>query len=294
MDMYYSTEAKKTEALAKKAEALRKKQLKLNKDKQFAEANSVLVHLLIPPTTHRDELRLMPEQELVKLKPVELVKQALLLMTSGDPHGLAACGGAMAVDQCIAAMAALTTRANKRLIDKMLHEKEDELKAVAEVDNFMNATHQDIIGGDINEDADDDSDSDPADDADDNISDNLDDYLEVIDRVDNSSSSRVPPAVSTLGAETTMGRDIQRPVDKRPSKRTPMLGQYHGKEHFPVLPSGFNPQQRISNKSKNQAAGQQAILLLRCHQISLANLLCCHRIPLARPLVTILEDPTRH
>ena len=187
----------------------------------------------------------------------------------------------------------------------MLHEKEDELKAVAEVYNFMNATHQDIINDDINEDADDDSDSDPADDADDNISDNLDDYLEVIDRVDNSSSSRVPPAVSTLGVETTMGRDIQRPADKRPSKRTPMLGQYHGKEHFPVLPSGFNPQQRISNKSKNQAAGQQAIttgqaqfpsgvLLLRCHQISLANLLCCHRIPLARPLVTILEDPTRH
>ena len=206
--MYYSTEDKKAEVLAKKAETLRKKQLKLNKDKQFAEASAVLVHLLIPPTTHRDELRLMPEQELVKLKPVELVKQALLLMTSGDPHGLAACGGAMAVDQCIAAMAALTTRANMRLIDKLLHEKEDELKAVAEVDNFMNATHQDITGDDINEDADDDSDSDPADDADDNISDNFDDYLDIINQVENSSSSQVPPAMLTLGVETTLGKRV--------------------------------------------------------------------------------------
>ena len=91
--MYYS----------KKAEALRKQQLKLNRAQQFAEANSAMVRLLIPPTTHRDDLRLMPEHELVTLKPVELTKQALLLMTSGD--------GVMAVDQCIAVMAALTNLA---------------------------------------------------------------------------------------------------------------------------------------------------------------------------------------
>ena len=58
-----------------------------------------------------------------------------------------------------------------------------------------------------------------------------------------------------------MGKDIQRPAHKRPSKRTPMLGQYHGKEHFPVLPSGFNPQQRMSTKSKDPAAGKQAPLI---------------------------------
>ena len=96
MDMYYSKEAKK-------AEALRRKQLKLNKDKQVADAKLVLVNLLVPPPTHRDELRLMPEQELLLLQPIELAQQAMLLMTSGDPHGLVACGGTKAVDQCIVA-----------------------------------------------------------------------------------------------------------------------------------------------------------------------------------------------
>lgn len=130
MDMYYS----------KKAEALRKRQLKLNKEQQFAESNSALVRLLVPPASHRDELSLMPEHELAKLKPVELVKQASLLMTASDPHVVAACGGATAVDQCILAVAALTTRANRRLIEKLLHDKADELKAVADVNSYMKIT----------------------------------------------------------------------------------------------------------------------------------------------------------
>ena len=82
-----------------KEEALRKKQLNLNQKRQFEESRSALVRLLIPPATHRDEVRLMPEQQLAQLKPVELAKQASLLMTGNDPHGVAACGGAMAIDK---------------------------------------------------------------------------------------------------------------------------------------------------------------------------------------------------
>ena len=259
MDMYYSNSKE-----AKKAEAARRKQLKLNKDKQFADAKLVLVNLLVPPTAYRDELRLMPEQELLLLQPVELAQQAMLLMTADDPHGLIACGGTKAVDQCIAEMAALTTRVNKRAIDKLFHEKNDALLAVKEVQDFENSAHQEVNDDAINEDAGNESDSDPPDDADDDISDTFDydDYLEIIDQVDNASSSRVPPALSTLGVETIMGGGIQRPADKRHSKGTPMFGQFHGKEQVRVLSTGFDQHlgvQRKSNKSTEQVAGKKKV-----------------------------------
>ena len=76
----------------KQEAALKKKQLKSTTMKRLDESRLALVRLLIPPTAHRNELRVMPEHEVINLSIVALAKQALLLMTSSDPHRVAACG----------------------------------------------------------------------------------------------------------------------------------------------------------------------------------------------------------
>ena len=158
-------------------------------------------------------------------------------MTSEDPHGKVACGG-VAIDQCIIALSAVTTRAQQRLMDKILRDKIGELEAIDAVNEYMDSAEQrhnpDDDGHDDDDDGDEDSDPGSSDDGDyGSGSDSEDDddiiYIEPF----NTSSSRLPAGVSTLGVETTFGKAVMRELGKRKSNNTPMLGEFYGMVHQP-------------------------------------------------------------
>ena len=95
-----------------------------------------LVQLLVPPATHHDSLRVMPEQELLALTPSELAARAALLMTSEDPQGMIACSG-IAIDQAILALGAVAPQPQARLIAAILRNKHDELQAWIVLTNLV-------------------------------------------------------------------------------------------------------------------------------------------------------------
>ena len=67
----------------------RKKELAAIRKQKCADAHEALVQLLIPPTTHQDLARVMPERELRALSHSQLAAQAARLMTTEDPLGVA-------------------------------------------------------------------------------------------------------------------------------------------------------------------------------------------------------------
>ena len=105
-------------SIAKQKKEKDKKELAAIKKQKCTEAHLALVRLLVPPTTHQDLLRVMPERELLALTHSQLAAQAALLMTNEDPHGMIACSG-IAIDQFIIALSAVTAQAQQRLIAKL-------------------------------------------------------------------------------------------------------------------------------------------------------------------------------
>ena len=100
------------------------------------EAQLALVRLLVPPTTHQDLLRVMPEEELLALTYPQLAAQAALLMTSEDPQGMVACGG-IAIEQVIIALGAVAPKEQGKQIAVILNNKHDELTAIDAVNAYM-------------------------------------------------------------------------------------------------------------------------------------------------------------
>ena len=239
-------------SISKQKAALDKKELAAIQKSKCAEAHMALVRLLVPPTTHQAMLRVMPERELFALPHSQLAAQAARLMNSEDPHGKIACGG-VAIHQCIIALSAVT----QRLIDKILRDKEGELAAIDAVNEFMDLAGQRQNPDDDGDDNDDNRDSgsvpDSSDDGDDGSGSDSDDddddgEIQFIDgpgvfrlTSNTSSSSRLPSAVSALGVETAVGKEVVRDLGKRKSKNTPMLGEFHGKVHHHVLANIANP-----------------------------------------------------
>ena len=63
------------------------KGVKLGKERRHTEERVQLIQLLAPPSTHLDELRVMPVSQLNQLSDVDLVNQALQLVTNDDLYG---------------------------------------------------------------------------------------------------------------------------------------------------------------------------------------------------------------
>ena len=220
---------------------------KADKDKKELTANKAAVkkqkcveahvRLLVPPTTHQDLLRVIPEQELLALTHSQLAAQAALLMTSEDPQGMIACGG-IAIDQFNIALGAVAPQTQSRLIAKILGDKHDELTAIDAVNAFMGLTDQhqnpDADGGDDDNDEDRGSMPDSYDDGEDGSEGDSEDDDDITFIV-TSSSSQLPAALATVGLETVVGKEVIRDVGKRKSVKTLMFGAFEGQVSQPVL-----------------------------------------------------------
>ena len=249
-------------SIAKQKAEKDKKELAAIKKQKCAEAHLALVRLLVPPTTHQDLLRVMPEQELFALTHSQLAAQAARLMTNEDPQGKIACGG-IAIDQFIIVLSAVTVRTQQRQIDKILHDKKGELDAIDAVNEFMDLTEErknpDDDGG--NDGNNDDTDSLPG--SSDSGSDSEEDDVQFLTKSDvyrhttTSSSSRPPAGLSTLGIETTVGKEVIRDFGKRKSNNTPMLAEFHGQVHHPVLTNIANPALKPSKSKKSRRSAAE-------------------------------------
>ncbi len=258
-------------ALAKqKRDKDRKKEIAAVKKQKCVDAHEALVQLLIPPTTHQDLTRVMPERELRALSHSQLAAQAALLMTTEDPLGMIACNG-IAIDQCIIALGANTTQKQSELIQTILVNKGDELNAIDAVNKYCREhpgddeefEGTDDGGYDGYDGNDDDQDSVPGgsndaggsnDDDDDSEDDSEDE--DNITVPNTSSSSRLPAALSTVGIETRVGKAVIRTLGKRTSVNTARFGKFHGLESQPVLENISNPiiSQSRSKKPRHGSA----------------------------------------
>ena len=226
--------AKQKAAHDKKEKAATKKAVGKQK---CVEAQLALVRLLVPPTTHQDLLRVMPEQELLALTYSQLAEHAARLMTSEDPRGMIACGG-IAIDQVIIALGAVAPQAQGRLIASILNNKHDELTAIDAVNAYMGRPDPyPDLGDDGGDDGiADDYGSMPGgyDEDEDGSEDDSEEDEDVI-FIDTSSSSQLPAALATVGFETAVGTEVVRDVHKRKSVRTLMFGEFEGQVSQPVL-----------------------------------------------------------
>ena len=246
-------------SLAKqKRDKERKKELAAIRKQKCVDAYEALVQLLIPPTTHQDLARTMPERELRALSHSQLAAQAARLMTTDDPLGMLACNG-IAIDQCIMELGANTTPAQATKINDILVQKGDELNAIDAVNKYCQENPDDDGGYDGTDDGgydgydgnEDDQDSVPgSSNDDDGGSDDDSDDEDEITFSNASSSSLLPAALSTVAVETRVGKQVIRSLGKRKSVNTKMFGKFHGQESQPVLRNISNPVVRNAKSKK--------------------------------------------
>ena len=250
----------------------RKKELAAIRKQKCVDAHEALVQLLIPPTTHQDLAKTMPERELRALSHSQLAAQAARLMTTEDPLGMLACNG-IAIDQCIMELGANTTQKQSELIQTILVNKGDELNAIDAVNKYCLENPVDDEGYDGTDDGgydgydgnDDDQNSVPGDsnDAggsnnDDGDSENDSEDEDIITVSNASSSSRLPAALSTVGVETRVGKAVVRTLGKRTSVNTAKFGKFHGLKSQPVLDNISNPVLSQSRSKKPRRGGAES------------------------------------
>ena len=197
------------------------KGVKLGKERRHTEERVQLIQLLTPPSTHLDELRVMPVSQLNQLSDVDLVNQALQLVTNDDLYGYTRTGN-ISIPQLLTMFTTSAKSRDQPRLTKLLKAHVATLKDIAKVDKYIR------IG-----EADDDNVNDMVDDIDsERISDtSVDDLFTSTTKVTDPAASRalkkrvsaVTRPHSTL-ALATVGVVQQRLPNKRKLNPTQFFG----------------------------------------------------------------------
>ena len=223
-----------------------KRSVTMEKKRRYAVSKNELIVQLLPPTAHHDPLRTLSEEQLNKLSPEDLVRQALKLMTNDDPQGYRATGG-VSIEQCLTALIINATERAGLVLARIVREHKKGLTAVAQVNKYQKQTAarlDDTLGINENDEYDDEY---------------HDEDIEnpIFDDSDDSEVQVLSMLMATLGIETVAKAQETVP-GQRSRAPTTHFGKYHGAEDRHTFASSNPklkmPQLTMTKKTKQSGS----------------------------------------